>query len=46
MSIFEIKTAIKTFNDFDIDYYMDDGSILGDLIRPIPVEKSISQEYK
>ena len=46
MSIFEIKTAIKTFNYFDIDYYMDDGSILGDLIRPIPVEKNISPEYK
>jgi hypothetical protein len=46
MSIFEIKTAIKTFKDFDIDYYMDDGSILGDLIRPIPVEKTISPEYK
>ena len=27
MSIFEIKTAIKTFNDFDIDYYMDDGQV-------------------
>ncbi|AMK15321.1 DNA double-strand break repair nuclease NurA [Methanobrevibacter olleyae] len=46
MSIFEIKTAIKTFNDYKVDYYMDDGSILGDLIRPIPVEKAISQEYK
>ena len=46
MSIFEIKTAIKTFHDFDIDYYIDDGSILGDLIRPIPVEKSISPENK
>lgn len=42
MSIFEIKTAIKTFNQFDIDYYMDDGSILGDLIRPIPREKDTS----
>ena len=46
MSIFEIKTAIKTFHDFDIRYYMDDGSILGDLIRPIPVEKSISPDQK
>ena len=46
MSIFEIKTAIKTFHDFDIDYYMDDGSILGDLIRPIPIEKNIAPEYK
>lgn len=39
MGLFEIKTAIRTLNHFDIDYYMDDGSILGDLIRPIPREK-------
>lgn len=39
MSIFEIKTAIKTFKRFDVDYYMVDGSILGDLIRPIPLDK-------
>lgn len=46
MSIFEKKTALKTFNEYEIDYYMDDGSIFGDLIRPIPLEKNISPEYK
>ena len=46
MSIFEKKTALKTFKEYDIDYYMDDGSIFGDLIRPIPLEKNISPEYK
>ncbi|MBR5504249.1 MAG: DNA double-strand break repair nuclease NurA [Methanobrevibacter sp.] len=45
MSIFEIRTAIKTFRDYEVDYYLDDGSILGDLIRPIPLE-NISQDKK
>lgn len=44
MSIFEIKTALKAFSKEKIDYYMDDGSILGDLIRPIPTERSITRE--
>lgn len=44
MSIFEIKTALKAFKTEKIDYYMDDGSILGDLIRPIPIEKSITRD--
>ena len=46
MSIFEIKTKLKTFNDHDIDYYMDDGSLLGDLIRPIPIDKDIPSVLK
>lgn len=46
MATFEIKTANKAFNDYNIDYYMEDGSILGDLIRPIPVEKNIPIHYK
>ena len=46
MSIFEIKTALKTLKSEKIDYYMDDGSILGDLIRPIPIEKSITLEMR
>lgn len=46
MATFEIKTATKSFEEYDIDYYMDDGSILGDLIRPIPTEKNIPIEYK
>lgn len=46
MSVFEIKTAIKTINNYDIDYYLDDGSLLGDLIRPFPIEKKISSTNK
>lgn len=46
MATFEIKTAIKSFDEYDIDYYMDDGSILGDLIRPMPIEKNIPVHYK
>ena len=41
MAIFEIKTAMKSFDEYDIDFYMDDGSILGNLIRPIPIDKNI-----
>ncbi|MCQ2977855.1 MAG: DNA double-strand break repair nuclease NurA [archaeon] len=46
MGLFEIKNAIKSIEDFDIDYYLDDGSLLGDLIRPFPIEKEISSKKK
>ncbi|WP_297981882.1 DNA double-strand break repair nuclease NurA [uncultured Methanobrevibacter sp.] len=46
MSVLEKKTAIKTFKEYDIDYYLDDGSLMGDLIRPIPADKSLSPEFK
>ncbi len=46
MGVFEIKNAIKTINEFDIDYYLDDGSLLGDLIRPFPVENKLSSNTK
>lgn len=46
MGVFEIKNAIKTINEFDIDYYLDDGSLLGDLIRPFPVENKLSPKTK
>lgn len=45
MSIFELKNALKSFRSYDIDYYMDDGSILGDLIRPIPIENKIPSHF-
>ena len=45
MNIFEIKTSLKSFNNNDIDYYMVDGSILGDLIRPVPIEKNVTLTY-
>lgn len=46
MGIFEIKNAIKTVNKYDVDYYLDDGSLLGDLIRPFPIENKLSNEKK
>jgi len=46
MSIFEIKNAIKVLNNYDIDYYLDDGSLLGDLIRPSPIGKKLSKQQK
>lgn len=46
MSVFELKNAIKTINEYDVDYYLDDGSLLGDLIRPFPVENKLSNENK
>ena len=36
MSIYELKCALKAVNDYDVDYYMFDGSILGDLQNPVP----------
>lgn len=44
MSIFEMKTAMKTLSDFDVDHYMIDGSLLGDLIRPMPVDNQMSTD--
>lgn len=46
MSLFELKNALKTFKNYDVDYYLYDGSIMGDLIRPLPLEKDISQSIK
>lgn len=46
MSVFELKNAIKTINEYNVDYYLDDGSLLGDLIRPFPVENKLSNENK
>ena len=36
MSIFELKCALKSINEYDVDYYMFDGSILGDLQNAFP----------
>lgn len=46
MGLFEIKNALKTIKTYDIDYYLYDGSILGDLIRPFPLKKDIPQNIK
>ena len=36
MSIYELKCALRAINEYDVDYYMFDGSILGDLENPYP----------
>ena len=36
MSIFELKCCLKTINEYDVDYYLFDGSIFGDLQNHYP----------
>lgn len=36
MSIYELKCALRAINEYDVDYYMFDGSILGDLENAYP----------
>lgn len=36
MAIYELKCALRTLKDYDVDYYMIDGSILGDLQNAFP----------
>ena len=46
MGIFEIKNALKLFEDYKVDLFLFDGSILGNLIRPFPIEKELSEDVK
>ena len=43
MAVFEIKNAIRALNKYEIDYYLDDGSLMGDLIRPSPSANKLSK---
>ena len=36
MSIFELKCCLKAINEYDVDYYLFDGSIFGDLQNHYP----------
>lgn len=36
MAIYELKCALRALKDYDVDYYMIDGSILGDLQNAFP----------
>lgn len=36
MAIYELKCALRAIRDYDVDYYMIDGSILGDLQNAFP----------
>ena len=46
MAVFEIKNAIRALNRYEIDYYLDDGSLLGDLIRPSPSANKLSKTQR
>ena len=46
MGIFEIKNALKAFEEHDVNLFLFDGSILGNLIRPSPLEKRLPSEVK
>lgn len=46
MGIFEVKNALNAFIKYDIDIFLFDGSILGNLIRPFPLEKKLANNVK
>lgn len=46
MSLYELKNALKSFEKYDPDYYLFDGSIMGNLIRPLPMDRELSSEIK
>ena len=46
MSIYELKCALKALKDYDIDYYMIDGSILGDLQNAFPRSTKLPAKLK
>lgn len=46
MGIFEIKNALKLFKEHDVDLFLFDGSILGNLIRPFPIERELKEQVK
>jgi NurA-like 5'-3' nuclease len=46
MGIFEIKNALNAFEKHDVNMFLFDGSILGNLIRPSPLEKKLKSEVK
>jgi NurA-like 5'-3' nuclease len=46
MGIFEIKNALKAFHEYDVDVFLFDGSLLGNLIRPSPSEKKLQSMIK
>ena len=58
MAIYELKCALRSLKDYDVDYYMFDGSILGDLQNAFPrgsklpkklkdnLDDSLSQEFE
>lgn len=46
MEIYEYKNALKTIQSHNPDYYLFDGSLMGSLIRPLPLDKELSLDRK
>ena len=46
MSIYEIKSSLKALKEFDVDLTLFDGSLLGKLIRPSPMENALPELVK
>ena len=46
MDIYELKCAFRAINDYDVDYYMLDGSILGDLQNAFPRGAKLPSKLK
>lgn len=46
MSIFELKCCLKAITEYDVDYYLFDGSIFGDLQNPYPMGAKQPKDIK
>ena len=46
MAIYELKCALRTLKDYNVDYYMFDGSILGDLQNAFPRGAKLPSKIK
>lgn len=46
MSIYELKCALRAIKEYDVDYYMIDGSILGDLQNAFPRGSKLPSKLK
>lgn len=46
MEIYEYKNALKAIQNHNSDYYLIDGSLMGSLIRPLPLDKELSSTRK
>ena len=46
MAIYELKCALRAIKEYDVDYYMIDGSILGDLQNAFPRGSKLPSKLK
>ncbi|WP_458454479.1 DNA double-strand break repair nuclease NurA [Methanobrevibacter sp.] len=46
MAIYEIKCALRTLREYEVDYYMFDGSLLGDLQNAFPRGAKLPSKLK